>query len=328
MYFIITIDTEGDDQWSEAGRGNITTENARYLPRFQSLCEEFGYRPTYLTSYEMAESAFFVDFAKSCLKKATCEIGIHPHAWNCPPQYALTDDDRRYAPYLMEYPREVIADKIGFLKKFLENTFEARMVSHRSGRWAFSNDYAQVLDSLQLEVDCSVTPHLSWERQRGNPNGQGGTDYTRFPSKPYFVDLDDISKPGKSQLLEMPMTIRKSYWQTLETSRRYLKKGSINEAARSLLSSQPTWFRPDIATMKEISHLIKSCAHAGDDYLMFMLHSSEFMPGANPVYVSANDIDRLFADLKTILESLRRLNVKAATCSEYYRIFEDRRRKS
>jgi hypothetical protein len=34
--FIITIDTEGDNLW--ACPRHITTRNAAYLPRFQSLC--------------------------------------------------------------------------------------------------------------------------------------------------------------------------------------------------------------------------------------------------------------------------------------------------
>lgn len=35
--FLITIDTEGDNLWQNHDR--ITTENTRFLPRFQALCE-------------------------------------------------------------------------------------------------------------------------------------------------------------------------------------------------------------------------------------------------------------------------------------------------
>src|SRR5207237_8194683 len=50
--FIITIDTEGDDLGSSPRE--ITTRNAKYLPRFQALCTRFKFRPVYLTDYEMA----------------------------------------------------------------------------------------------------------------------------------------------------------------------------------------------------------------------------------------------------------------------------------
>ena len=323
MHFIITIDTEGDNQWSEAGRRNITTENAKHLPRFQSLCEEYGFKPTYLTSYEMLESAFFIDFARVCLKKAACEIGVHPHAWNCPPQYDLTGDDPRYAPYLMEYPKDIIVQKTRSLKEALENEFETHVVSHRSGRWAISRDYVQALDSLQFKVDCSVTPHFSWVKRQGDPKGHGGTDFTGFPSKPYFIDLDDISRPGGSQLLEIPMTISKSYRLMFERFFDFLMKGSVRESVRSLVDSRMTWFRPGITSAKQLLKITKSCSDAGDDYVMLMLHSSEFMPGANPFSVSVEDVDRLFVDIEAVFDALHLMNVTPVTCGEYYRVFKE-----
>ena len=42
--FLITIDTEGDNQWED--RSRAATENARLLPRFQAICEKHGLRPT------------------------------------------------------------------------------------------------------------------------------------------------------------------------------------------------------------------------------------------------------------------------------------------
>ena len=47
--FIITIDTEGDNLWQN--HRVIKTENARYLARFQTLCERFGFKPVWLTNY-------------------------------------------------------------------------------------------------------------------------------------------------------------------------------------------------------------------------------------------------------------------------------------
>ena len=45
--FIITIDTEGDDLWTNKIKRNglkeITTENAKILERFQLLCEKIRF---------------------------------------------------------------------------------------------------------------------------------------------------------------------------------------------------------------------------------------------------------------------------------------------
>lgn len=66
--FIITIDTEGDNLWQN--HRMIKTENARYLARFQALCERFGFKPVWLTNYEMAVEPVFIEFAKEVIAPA------------------------------------------------------------------------------------------------------------------------------------------------------------------------------------------------------------------------------------------------------------------
>src|SRR6266478_6519948 len=126
--FIITIDTEGDDLWARPRE--ITTRNAEHLPRFQSLCERFGFKPVYLTNYEMAMSDVFVEFARDVLARGAGEVGMHLHAWNSPPLHPLTRDDFRFPPYLIEYPEPVMREKIGTLTRLLECQFDQAMVSH------------------------------------------------------------------------------------------------------------------------------------------------------------------------------------------------------
>lgn len=76
--FLITIDTEGDNLWQK--HDSITTENARYLPRFQQLCEKYGFKPVWLTNYEMAIDPVYIEFAKDAIARGTAEIGMHLHA--------------------------------------------------------------------------------------------------------------------------------------------------------------------------------------------------------------------------------------------------------
>ena len=96
-YFLITIDTEGDNLWSQPKE--LTCRNGEFLPRFQSLCESYGLKPTYVTNYEMAMSKTFQLFGKDIIKRQTGEIGMHLHAWDSPPEYKLTDDDHNNQPY-------------------------------------------------------------------------------------------------------------------------------------------------------------------------------------------------------------------------------------
>jgi hypothetical protein len=75
---LITVDTEGDNLWAKPHR--ITTENSSYLARFQTLCEQFNHKPTYLTNWEMANCPIFRDFGRDVLARNAGEIGMHLHA--------------------------------------------------------------------------------------------------------------------------------------------------------------------------------------------------------------------------------------------------------
>jgi hypothetical protein len=170
--FIITIDTEGDNLWQN--HREIKTENARYLPRFQSLCEKYGFKPVWLTNYEMAVDPVYIDFAKDVIARGQGEVGMHLHAWNSPPEHDLTGDDWRWQPYLIEYPDAILREKVLFMTELLEETFGTKMLSHRAGRWAFDSRYARLLIELGYQVDCSVTPRVNWRNAKGAPQGTGG----------------------------------------------------------------------------------------------------------------------------------------------------------
>ncbi len=64
------------------------------------------------------------------------------------------------------------------MTKLLEDAFQTKMLSHRAGRWAFNEYYASLLLEYGYQVDCSVTPRVNWQFSPGNPQGNGGTDYT------------------------------------------------------------------------------------------------------------------------------------------------------
>ncbi len=52
IIFVLTVDTEADNQWSHGVP--LTTENVRYWEPFQRVCREHGVAPTYLVTSEIA----------------------------------------------------------------------------------------------------------------------------------------------------------------------------------------------------------------------------------------------------------------------------------
>lgn len=305
--FIITIDTEGDDLWARPRE--ITTRNARYLPRFQALCERFAFKPVYLTNYEMAMSDAFVEFARDAARRGAAEIGMHLHAWNSPPLEALTEDDFRYQPYLIEFPEPVMRAKIHTLTRLLEDRIGQRIVSHRAGRWAFDGRYAAMLLEEGYRVDCSVTPGVNWGANTGVPGGRGGSDYTDFPDRPYFFCPSDISAPGSGTLLEVPMTVRASgLYRTLPWAYRIpLLRRAANRIAPGLgwlCPVQPSLRAPLDRNLDAMLDVARSARVEGATHMEFMLHSSELMPGGSPTFRSAADIDRLYGHLEILFEDL------------------------
>ena len=160
-FFIITIDTEGDNLWKYRKGDKISTCNTKYIPRFQELCEKYGFKPVYLTNYEMMCNDEYVHYIKQKEQDGLCEVGLHLHAWNSPPSYEL---QAKYHgnPYLIEYPDNIMKAKFSYLYNLFCEKFEHTPTSHRAGRWAMDKRYFRLLEEFNIKVDCSITPYVNW----------------------------------------------------------------------------------------------------------------------------------------------------------------------
>lgn len=313
--FLITIDTEGDNLWSRPRRN--TTANSKFLPRFQALCERFGYKPTYLTNYEMAMCPVFQEFAKDAARRGAAEIGMHLHAWDSPPIVPLTCDDLANHPYLFEFPEGVMRDKVSVMTRLLEDVFGRKVVSHRAGRWGFNETYARILVDLGYLVDCSVTPLLSWKSCAGNPNGAGGPDYTRFPNEAYFVDLDDVSRPGESPLLEVPLSVTGPA-RLMAPAHRLVRNGPrVIRGPLCRLFPPVTKLVPNGRNLRHLLRLVRLAERGGREHLEFSLHSSELMPGGSPRFRDEREIEVLYEHLETLFAAARGA-FRGATLFEFY----------
>lgn len=316
-FFLITIDTEGDNLWNNPNP--ITTRNADFLPRFQTLCESYGFKPTYLTNYEMAKSPSFQEFGRDILKRKTGEIGMHLHAWNTPPINPVTADDFLYQPYLIEFSKSVMTEKITVMTSLLEDTFGVKMLSHRAGRWSFNETYAQILVEKGYKIDCSVTPHVSWKNTPGDPKQSGGTDYSQFPSEAYFVDLNNISCLGKSTLLEIPVTILFQRSALLKIIPDVLKNGLL--VKKVLNRFFPIlWLRPNGRNLKYLLYIAEHAIRDKRNYIEFMLHSSELMPGGSRTFPNDAAIEALYRDLEIFFDEIHNKFV-GSTLIDFYQWF-------
>lgn len=275
-FIIVTVDTEGDNLWDWTTGKEIETKNSKFLVPFQDICEKYRFYPVYLTNYEMAMDDYFADFARKKATQGLCEIGMHLHAWNTPPEYTLSGE---YSgnPYITEYPRDVIKEKHVYLKKLIYDRIGAEPVSYRSGRWATSIDLFSVLDELGFKVDCSVTPGII--HAAPGVTVSCANDYRKAMRLPYNV---------QGNLFEVPMTTR---------VRRTLRGNNLKRKVINTLRGQRIWLRPALHTKDEMCALIDIVKNEETDYLMFMIHSSELMPGGSPYCKTSEDVEQFLKKL-------------------------------
>lgn len=301
--FIVTVDTEGDDLWSRPHA--ITTRNAFFLPRFQALCERYGLRPVYLVNYEMAMCPAFVEFGRDLLARGAGEIGMHLHAWNSPPIRSLTGDDFHHQPYLIEYPDEVMREKVHFMTRLLEERFDVPMVSHRAGRWAMDTRYAAMLQVEGYQVDCSVTPGVDWRANPGAPGGRGGSDYRGYPAEPYVLGAQDLSVPARHGMLEVPMTVRES---ALHRHAEWAYHTPLLDKVANRLSPRLGWLCPVPLLEPPGGDAMIDVGRAALDeapaHLEFMLHSSELMPEGSLSFRTVDDVARLYEQLERLFATV------------------------
>lgn len=298
-YFIVTVDTEPDGQWDV--KASETTKNSKYIDRFQRLCNEYGFKPVYLTNYSMLKDDFFVAGMRHYLKKNECEIGMHLHAWDTPP---ICDFDKKEGnrPYLIEYSDELMEQKIATITKRLSDVFERDMVSHRAGRWALDERYIQYLDKYGYQVDCSVTPHINWSKTKGKGKMSKGSNYSKCQESPYFL--------SGSGIFEVPMTVRKVDRQTAIRN----CNGSAKQYLKNIVLGDMYWYRPALFSEKQMQALYEQTR--GEAYLEMMLHSSELMPGGSPYFPSEESIEEMYKTLEALFHKIAATH-KGATLADF-----------
>ncbi len=295
-YFIITVDTEGDNLWEYRKGVTIGTKNAEYLPRFQALCEKYGFKPVYLTNYEMAMSNIFVTEAKEWLERDACEIGVHLHAWNNPPLFELIGPYNGN-PYLIEYPVDVMRAKFKVIYDLIVERFGITPISHRAGRWAMDDRYFKILKEFGIKVDCSHTPGINWSNNKGIT--MGGSDYSNIKLFPYFVD----------DVLEMPVSIITTHC---------TQRGSMKHKFKVFLLGKKMWLRPATSTFQEMSTIIEKISkNPTVGYVELMVHSSEMMPNGSPYFRDKTAIDKEFAEMNEVFDYAKHLGFIGASFIDY-----------
>ena len=81
-----------------------------------------------------------------------------------------------------------------------------------------------------------------------------------------------------------------------------LKRKIIN-----LIRGEEKWLRPALQTEEEMLSLINYVLELGSPYVMFMIHSSELMPGGSPYCKTQDDVNDLLNKLESIFIKIQKI---------------------
>ena len=318
MEFIISIDTEGDNQW-EFG-SDLTVDNIKYVPRFQELCEKYNIKPTYLVTSEVCEDDFAKKIFSDYSARGKAEIGSHLHLWTTGP--FLDEDGYRYNDkshgFANELKEGLLFDKLKNLTEQIEASFGKRPTSFRSGRYGFNENVARVLVDNGYLIDTSITPYLSWASYEGITGGEGGPDFVDKSPFPFRYTFPHGS------LLEIPLTILPTRF-PLNRYDNLAKKFFRNVDHNVLLKiirkvffkEQPLWLRPQPwMTNRLFEEVLSESIRIKLPYLIMMFHSSELMPGCSIYRPDEDSIEKLYDLLESFFILLQNKNIVSVTLTE------------
>lgn len=300
VLLVITIDTEGDCQKESWEKSNpltfkSVTEGIPYI--LQPLFNQFNAAPTYLISPEVINHKEGVKALKSLVGKH--ELGAHLHGEYIEPEQKYPYPAGTNAEmYQCLYSPEIELAKLRNLSELFKDKFGYPAVSFRAGRYGAGGNTIQSLEKLGYRIDTSISPHMVWRDNRG----QKIVDFTRAPEQPYFPDYQEIIKPGAGRVLEVPISIIKSWWR------------------------RPLWLRPSYASTRQMVKVITTLQlryanQPNPVVLNMMFHSMEVIPGISPLNKTWEETDAFLKRLTEVLEYCRANGVKFCTLSEIYPLF-------
>ena len=85
------------------------------------------------------------------------------------------------------------------------------------------------------------------------------------------------------------------------------------------------WLRPAQSSLKDMMSLVDVFSkNERCDYLEFMIHSSELMPGGSPYFLTKESIEKLYHDLSSFFYYVKSLGFEGCTLKQYRLSFEQK----
>lgn len=307
-YFVITVDTEPDDQWAPPGVDGklppFAFANTRGLAPLAEFFHELNVPVTWMASYSVAKDGPSAELLRKAAAEGD-EIAGHLHGWETPPYIGV---DRTHRPFMYEYePGLRLAKHHALLDAHLE-AFGTKPYSYRAGRWGVDELEYQHLASLGYGIDSSIPPGIDF-RDRGGLS-QLGPDFrphlSGLPLRPYRL----------GQLWQLPVSIiplgllgsgpmAAAVARTTGDRAPASSKLAHSNILAALEINRLVWLRPLRHPRRELLRAARALARRGDRIVNIMFHSSEAYPGTSPISRTPEQVETLYGDLQAIIGVLQ-----------------------
>jgi hypothetical protein len=291
---LVAIDTEGDNQWDAQARLDQRFENIYALDRLHEFFLRHSVRPTYVITHPVATDPRSAEVIRRLREGGDCEIGAHHHAWETPP---CTDADVHRHPYALQLPLPQFDAQLASLTAAITDAVGHRPVSYRSGRFGFSASHVSSLEQQGYLVDSSVAP-LFYEAHKGGP------DFVEAPLHPYYLAYDNATRPGTSNVLELPISAalnrRVPGWLAHAYARAPFNY-TTKRALRLAKVAHVRWLRPSYSSAEDMCALGRQLVDRGAPILNLLFHSSEAIVGGSPYNTTQGELDAFYDRLGTFL---------------------------
>ncbi len=311
LQLLVGIDTEGDNQWDTGAREHPAFENIYALDRLHARFARLGVRPTYLVTYPVVTDPRSADVLTRLASQGDCEVGAHHHAWETPP---CDVEDLRTHRYALALPVERFEQQLRALTDAIRAQVGAAPVSYRSGRFGFSAAHVSALEQAGYLVESSIAP-LFYEGHKQGP------DFADAPASPYFLAYDEATRPGTSNLLEVPVSAGLNRRLPAWAERLYARAPrpyTTKRILRLLGIARVLWLRPSYSSLADMKALASRLARQGTPQINLLFHSSEAIVGGSPYNRTASELEafleRLDGFLRYAVEDLR---AQPATFAEF-----------
>jgi hypothetical protein len=315
ILLVVSLDTE-EDNWHRS-RNGVTVENIEELRPLARFFDRLGVRPTYFTTYQVAQQPRGAETLREISAGNRAEIAAHLHPWNTPP---LAEAFVPRNSMLKNLPPDLQLAKLRQLTTVLEDAFDLTPLAFRAGRYGLGRETVAALQCCGYRVDSSVAPFVSWEEVDDGPSFVGA------PLGPYRLGSDrDVRQPAADgDLIEVPLSsgFTRGPFSLWGRVRRVLDAAPLRPlnlvglAARAGLCKRIV-LSPELASVPEMLMLSRRLLEHGVRHLHLSWHTPSLKPGLSPFTATAADVARLYAAVEEYLDGLSRMtSLTFATVSE------------